>query len=118
MKPIPAEDRGISHVKAEACDVDFSKLPSTMPECASASVHEHGNKLRLVVPHSGLSLTYSQLNKTSSDLAAGLITKLGLGVSDVVATLLGNSAESVIAGFACSVSGLVWCFGVFGCVSS
>jgi fatty-acyl-CoA synthase len=61
---------------------------------------------RVAIDHLGRSLAYSELDRRSERLAAGL-TAAGLRRGDRVATLTGNSDEHVVVFFACAKARLV-----------
>jgi fatty-acyl-CoA synthase len=61
---------------------------------------------RVAIDHVGRSLTYSELDRRSEQLATGLIAA-GLRRGDRVATLTENSDEHVVVFFACAKAGLV-----------
>lgn len=64
-------------------------------------------KLALVDAHSGLELTYAEMNGRANRLAHFLVHKLGLQRGDRVSILAHNSADYYVALFACAKSGTI-----------
>jgi fatty-acyl-CoA synthase len=61
---------------------------------------------RVAVDDRGVVLSYRDLDDRASALAAALLER-GYGVGDRIATITGNSADHVVAFFACAKAGLI-----------
>ncbi|KAE9379723.1 acetyl-CoA synthetase-like protein [Stipitochalara longipes BDJ] len=78
----------------------------TLGELTRRQSRKHADRVAVISQHQNEEITYSQLHKTSDDLAAGMIA-LGMKQGDRIAVMLGNRSEYVYLLLACSKIGAI-----------